>query len=153
MPSLGLWDNLHSIHEVCFFLNKIHLPVNFSLTEFFLRWDVKSLSFIKSWDQVWSQLKDHGFESQSELHCFITRYIYLSASFGISSIVSSPTPPGLPHIQIVLGTCICRWHKKLWWSRLCGSPGTDCVECFNVCCIYSENSTWGSVQAKKYNLR
>lgn len=32
---------------------------------------------------------------------------------------------------------------------VCGFPGTDCVECFNVGCIYSENSTWGLVQAKE----
>lgn len=48
-----------------------------------------------------SQLKDHGFESQSELRGFRTRHISLSASFGISSLVSSPTPPGLPHPNCV----------------------------------------------------
>ena len=31
---------------------------------------------------------------------------------------------------------------------VCGSPGTDCVGCSNVCCIYSESATLGSVQAK-----
>ena len=37
-----------------FFLSKlIHfLPIILSLTEFFLQWDIKNLSFIKGWDQV-----------------------------------------------------------------------------------------------------
>ena len=50
---LAFWDGLHSVYGMCISLNKSHfLPITLSLTEFFLRWDIKNLSFIKSWDQV-----------------------------------------------------------------------------------------------------
>ena len=41
--------------------------------EFFLWQDLKNLKFIKSWEQVWSQLKVCGFKSQSELQGFTTK--------------------------------------------------------------------------------
>ena len=43
------------------------LLITLPLTEFFLWWDIKNLSFIKAWDQVWSQLEESGFMSQSRL--------------------------------------------------------------------------------------
>ena len=54
-----------------FLFEWIHfLAVALRLTEFFLQWNIKNLNFIKARDQLLSQLKDHEFESQPELHSF-----------------------------------------------------------------------------------
>ena len=69
-PTLCLWS--------VFLSKQIHfLPITLSLAEFFLQWDVKNLSFTKSWNQVWISVGrlwvlagfeswPRGFESQSE---------------------------------------------------------------------------------------
>ena len=56
--ALAFWDGPYSVECIS---RKIHfLPISLSLTELFLWWDFKKLSFIKSWNSVWYQLKDHG---------------------------------------------------------------------------------------------
>lgn len=49
----------YSLCGMCFSTSYHHF-----LFEFFLPWDINNLSFTKSWDQVWSQLKDPGLKSQ-----------------------------------------------------------------------------------------
>ena len=61
----------HTLPWNMFLSQRIHLlPTSLPFPEFFLSWDIKNLNFIKSWDQVWAQLKDCGFTSQSELQGF-----------------------------------------------------------------------------------
>ena len=66
--SLGPFSPSPTAHTLwsVFLPKEIHFsPITFSLTEIFLKWDGRNLSLIKSWDQVWSQLKHCQFKSQS----------------------------------------------------------------------------------------
>ena len=83
LPLISLWKTNHAIFggllpsEMAYtlwsvFLSKqVHfLPITLSLTEFFLWWDIKNLSFIMSWNQVpWVlirfELQPCGFKSQT----------------------------------------------------------------------------------------
>ena len=65
-----LWSVLLSESEWINFL-----PVTMSLSEFFLPWDIKNLSSIRSWNQVlWVlagfESQPHGFKSQSKVNGF-----------------------------------------------------------------------------------
>ena len=63
-PALQV-DSLLQSHQGNHFL-----PLSLFLTEFFLQWDIKNLSFIKSWDQAYDLLEDHEFKSQAGAHSF-----------------------------------------------------------------------------------
>ena len=51
MP-LTFWDGPHCLCGVFLSKETHFLPITLSLTEVFLQWDIKNLSFIKSWDQM-----------------------------------------------------------------------------------------------------
>ena len=54
----ALWSVLLSKSEQIYLL-----PITVSLTEFFLQWDIKNLSFIRSWNQalwVFARLKSQS---------------------------------------------------------------------------------------------
>ena len=86
IPTLAFWNGLYSLECACVCAKLLQscptlcnlcvsfkinlLPACHFVSEFFLLWGIKNLSFIKSWDQVWPQLKDCRFESQFELHGF-----------------------------------------------------------------------------------
>ena len=101
-------------YSVCgVFLSKyIHfLYITLSLTEFFLPWDIKNLSFIRSWNQVcdlswktmdfgwaqvlamWVLVLAHGFKSQSEVNSFpsfLGTKIPLSLGLPGGTVVKNP---------------------------------------------------------------
>ena len=67
------WPTL--VCEVYFSLNKSTCYLSLSLSEFFLRWDIKNLSSIRSWNQVLWVLTGFkcqlcGFKPQSEVNSF-----------------------------------------------------------------------------------
>ena len=50
---LTLWDGPYSVCGVCFSLNlSKSTSYTLHLTEFFLQWDIKNLSFIRPWNQI-----------------------------------------------------------------------------------------------------
>ena len=74
--TLTLFHGPHSVEcaSLWIWINPL-LTITLSLTEFFLSWDIKNLSFIRSWNQVlWvlagSESQPCGFKSQSEVNSF-----------------------------------------------------------------------------------
>ena len=129
------------LFATCVFLSKeIHfIPVTLFPTEFFLLWSIH-LGFIKSWDQVWSQFKDHRFKSQFELHGFTNG---LGWGWGIEILSEERmkrwitqeqcTPKPSLHNRFwsrpewTLGACF----DYLWFSELWLLHGTNCFKYYS----------------------
>lgn len=76
-----------------------------------------------------------------------TRHISLSTCFGIFMLSSKSHPSWIAPTSLWCGH-VSGDTAGGCEELMCGSPGTDCKRSSSVCCIYSENSTWASVQAK-----
>ena len=70
---LIFWYGPYSVYGMYICLNKeVHFLITLSLSEFFMQWDLKKLSFIGPRTGVWPQLKDHG--SSSSLGCMVSSW-------------------------------------------------------------------------------
>ena len=91
MPTLCLWSVLLTSYLLL------------CLTESFLQWDIKNLSFIKSWNQVCNlSWKTGGFGRVRVLAVWVQVPVWVLAGFEPQHVSSSPN----------LGCTVSEWHIK-----------------------------------------
>lgn len=80
------------------------------------------------------------------------RTIFLSTSFGISSLVSSPTPPGLPHPNCVGDMCLEIPQEVL--RSWCVDPQGLIVWNALMCAVFAQKmQPCAQSRLNKYNMR